>query len=157
IWCQVLNATMNLQFTINPLFFVASGADATQAVYQSSSAVLGKIQDFNWVVYQNVLDQLPVDPRTQQIILPPLDLEYVYLLNLTNVVGLSANNSQALPFANWRSFLSTMIMYDNNGVMNPGTDITAFAIQSANFTNLLNVDPYLLNLMIRTKINDDLP
>jgi hypothetical protein len=159
IWAQVLNATMNLQFTINPVFFAASGADATQSVYICDAAIattLPVISSFNYVVYQNVLDQLPVDPQTNQVILPPLDLEYVYLLNTTNVNGLSVNNAQAIPFANWRSFLSTMIMYDNNGVLNPGTDVTSIAIQSANFTNLLNVDPYILNLFTRNKINDDL-
>lgn len=160
IWAQVLNATMNLQFTINPVLFAAAGADATQSVFQCDSAVattLPVLSQFTYTVYQNVLDQLPVDPRTNQVILPPLDLEYVYLLNITNFTGMSANNAQALPFANWRSFLSTFIMYDNNGVLNPGTDISSFAIQSANFTNLLNLDPYILNLMTRTKINDDLP
>jgi hypothetical protein len=160
IWAQVLNATMNLQFTINPLLFAASGADATQSVFSCDAAIatsLPTLPTFNYVVYQNVLDQLPVDPQSNQVVLPPLDLEYVYLLNTTNVNGLTPNNATAIPFANWRSFLSTMIMYDNNGVMNPGTDLTSFAIQSANFTNLLNVDPYLLNLMTRTKINGDLP
>ena len=155
IWANVLNATMNLQLVINPNFFVASGADATQAVYQSSSAQLGKINSIAITVYQNSLDQLPVNPQTGSVILPPLDLEYVYLLNNTNATGLAAGADQALPYANWRNFLSTFVIYDNAGVLNLGTDTNYIALQSANFTNLFKMDPFMLSLYTRTLINDD--
>jgi hypothetical protein len=155
IWANVLNATMNLQMTVNPNFFVAAGADATLAVYQSSIATLGKINTMTITVYQNCLDQLPVNPQTGTVILPPLDLEYVYLLNNTNSVGLAAGADQALPYANWRNFLSTFLIYDNAGVLNLGTDVNYIAMQSANFTNLFKIDPFLLSLLTRTKINDD--
>jgi hypothetical protein len=157
IWANVLNATMNLQLVINPNFFVASGADAVQAVYQSSTAQLGKITSLTMTVYQNSLDQLPVNPQTGSVILPPLDLEYVYLLNNTNSTGLAAAADQALPYANWRNFLSTFVVYDNAGVLNLGTDINYLAMQSANFTNLFKLDPFMLSLITRTKINDDFP
>jgi hypothetical protein len=155
IWANVLNATMNLQLVINPNFFVATGADAVQAVYQSSTAQLGKINSIAITVYQNSLDQLPVNPQTGSVILPPLDLEYVYLLNNTNSTGLAATADQALPYANWRNFLSTFVIYDNAGVLNLGTDVNYVAMQSANFTNLFKVDPFMLSLINRTKINDD--
>ena len=155
IWANVLNATMNLQLVINPNCFVASGADTVQAAYGSSSAQLGKITTTTITVYQNSLDQLPVNPQTNAVILPSLDLEYVYLLNNTNSTGLSAGSDQALPYANWRNFLSTFVIYDNAGVLNLGTDINYIAMQSANFTNLFKLDPFMLSLITRTKINDD--
>ena len=146
---------MNLQLVINPNCFVASGADTVQAAYGSSSAQLGKITTTTITVYQNSLDQLPVNPQTNAVILPSLDLEYVYLLNNTNSTGLSAGSDQALPYANWRNFLSTFVIYDNAGVLNLGTDINYIAMQSANFTNLFKLDPFMLSLITRTKINDD--
>ncbi|MDR3449791.1 MAG: hypothetical protein P4M15_08645 [Alphaproteobacteria bacterium] len=155
IWANVLNATMNLQLVINPNFYVASGSDPVQAVYQSSSAQLGKINSITITVYQNSLDQLPVDPKTGSVILPPLDLQYVYLLNNTNATGLAAGSDQALPYANWRNFLSTFVIYDNAGVLNLGTDVNYLAMQSANFTNIFKLDPFMLSLLTRTKINDD--
>jgi P3 major capsid protein len=155
IWANILNATMNLQLVVNPNFFVASGANAVQAVYQSSTAVLGKINSLAVTVYQNSLDQLPVDPRSGQVILPAMDLQYVYLLNNTNATGLAASQDQALPYANWRNFLSTVVVYDNAGVLNLGTDANYIAMQSANFTNIFKVDPQMLSLITRTLINDD--
>ena len=157
IWANVLNATMNLQLVINPNFYVSSTADPVQAVYQSSSAQLGKINSITITVYQNYLDQLPVNPQTGAVILPSLDLEYVYLLNNTNAVGLAAGADQALPYANWRNFLSTFVIYDNAGVINTGSDVNYIAMQSANFTNIFKIDPFMLSLLTRTKINDDLP
>lgn len=153
IWMNVLNATSNLQLTVNPNFFVASGADATQAVYQSSTATLGKITTFTITVYQNSLDQLP--QVNGQVLLPPMDLQMVYLIQNTNVAGLTAGNDQSLPYANWRNFLSTFVIYDNNGTLNLGTDMNYLALQSANFTNIFKVDPFMLSLLTRTKINDD--
>ena len=155
IWANVLNATMNLQLVVNPNLFVVSGADGVQAGYTSSTAQLGKITTATITVYQNSLDQLPVNPQTNAVILPSLDLEYVYLLNNTNATGLSAGSDQALPYANWRNFLSTFVIYDNAGVLNLGTDMNYIAMQSANFTNLFKLDPFMLSLITRTKINDD--
>lgn len=155
IWANVLNATMQLQLTVNPNFFVATGADPTLAGYQSSTAQLGVISSMTITVYQNSLDQLPVNPQTGTVILPPLDLEYVYLLNNTNATGLAVGADQAIPYANWRNFLSTFIIYDNAGVLNLGTDTNYIALQSANFTNLFKLDPFMLSLITRTKINDD--
>lgn len=157
IWANVLNATMNLQLVVNPNFFVSNTGDPVQGVYQSSTGQLGKINSMTVTVYQNSLDQLPVNPQTGTVILPPLDLEYVYLLNNTNAVGLAGGADQALPFANWRNFLSTFLIYDNNGVLNLATDVNYIAMQSANFTNIFKLDPFTLNLLTRTKINADFP
>jgi len=157
IWVNVVNASMQLQITINPNFFVANTADPTLGVYQSSSTQLGTISSFQVNVYQNSLDQLPVNPQTNTVILPPLDLEYVYLLNSTNSNGLSVGLDQSLPYANWRNFLSTTLVYDNAGVENLGTDVNYIALQSANFTNFFKYGPQMLSLINRLKINDDLP
>ena len=157
IWAGVTNAVFNLQLTVNPNFFVTNAGNPTQAVYQSSSTQLGVISSLTITVYQNMLDQLPLDPKTGKVLLPPKDLEWVYLLNQASAAGLVANQDAPNPYANWRNFMSTLCIYDNAGVLNLGTDINYFALQSANFTNLWKFDPYYAALLTRMQINDDLP
>lgn len=154
IYANVVNATMNLQLTLNPNFFVAAGADPVQAVYQSSSAQLGKITSITVNVYQNYLDQLPM-AQNGQVVLPQLDLSTVYMLNNTVVNGLGQGADQAISYSNFRSFLSTFVIYDNNGQLNPGTDINYFSLQTANYTNTFKYDAMMASALTRTKINDD--
>jgi hypothetical protein len=61
IYSSVVNATMNLQFTVNPNFSVGSTSDKTLAAYQSSTAQVGVLSAMTVTVYQNFLDQLPPD------------------------------------------------------------------------------------------------
>jgi len=156
IYANVVNATMNLQITFNPSFFVATGANATGAVYQSSTAQLGILALTDFRVYQNFLDQLPM---TQQgPVLPLLDLSHAYMLQNTAFAGLTVGNDNPIPYANFRQFLSTFVVYDNAGVLNLGTDINYFALQSANFTNIFKFDPFTSKLVNeREIIQDDFP
>jgi len=155
IYANVVNATMNLQCVINPNFFQTSTGNPVQSVYQSTSAQLGKINSITINVYQNYLDQLPM---TQQgVILPQLDLGTVYLLNNSNVQALGVGADNTIPYANFRNFLSTMVIYDNNGVLNAGSVINYVALRSANYTNIVKYDPMRSALLTRTKINDDFP
>lgn len=155
IYANVTNATMNLQLTVNPNLFVASGTDATFAMYQSAGATLPVLTTFAVTVYQNYLDQLPV--ANGNVVLPLFDLSTAYLLNNTSVTGLVANQDNPIPYANYRDFYSTLIMYDNAGTLNVGSDINYFSIQSANYTNILKYDPYTASLLSRNIINDDFP
>jgi hypothetical protein len=161
IWMNVVNATANLQLVINPNFFISStAADATGAVYQMNSGAttnLGVITTMTVTVYQNALDQIPVNPQTGAFILPTLDLQYALLLLNTSTTGFTTGLDQAIPYANFRQFVSTFVMYDNGGVLNPGTDINYIALQSANMTNYFKVDPLLCTLLTRNMIGDDFP
>lgn len=154
IFSNVVNATLNLQFTINPNFFVASTADGTLAVYKSSSADLGTITSFTWNLYQNYLDQLPMTNKGP--VLPLLDLSTVYLLNNTALTGLSTGQDFPIPYANFRNFMSTFVIYDN-AALNAGTDVNYWALQSANYTNILKYGPTFSSLLTRNIINDDFP
>ena len=155
IYASVVSATMNLQLTLNPNFWVATGADATLAVYQSSTTQLGVINSLSLTVHQNFLDQIP---QTQQgPVLPQLDMSYIYLLNQTSFGALSAGQDYPIQYANFRSFLSTCVIYDNAGTLNAGTDINYFALQTANITNIFKYDPYVVALKTRQFINNDWP
>lgn len=156
IFMAVVNATANLQLTINPSFGVASTADGTLAVYKSSSTDLPSISSLTIEVYQNYLDQLPY--ANGGAVLPLIDLSTAYLLNNTVATGISANQDLAVPYANFRNFLSTFAIYDNNGGLTAGTDINYFLLQAANYTNIWKYDPFTAALtQQRNIINDDFP
>jgi hypothetical protein len=155
IFANVVNATMNFQFTINNNFVVANTGDPTLAVYQSSSTDLGTLGTVSWNVYQNYLDQLPMGNRGP--VVPILDLSTAYLLNNTSATGLTSGQDFPLPYANFRNFMSTTVIYDNGGTLNVGTDVNYWALQSANYTNILKIDPLLSSLLTRQILGDDMP
>lgn len=156
IYANVVNATMNLQFTINPNFSVVSTADPLLAVYQSSTTDLVTISSVTWTLYQNFLDQLPVGK--QGPVLPLLDLSQAYLLNQTTIAGIVSGQDIPAPYANFRNFFSTFAIYDNNGyTTNVGGDINYWALQSANYTNIFKFDPIIAAYMARQIIGDDCP
>jgi len=158
MWMNVVNASANLQLTINPVFFASGNAtDTVNSVYQmaAGNANLGSITSMTITVYQNCLDQLPTN--NGQVMLPSLDLQYALLVLNTNSSGFTANLDQAIPYANYRQFMSTFVIYDNGGALNPGTDLNYIAMQSANSTYFFKVDPYTLSLLTRNLIGDDFP
>lgn len=154
VYANVVNATMQLQLTFNPQFFAATGVDATLAGYQSSTAQAGVLSAVTVNVYQNYLDQIPMTSNGP--VLPLLDLSTAYLLNNTNVTGIALNQDNPVPYANFRNFMSTFAIYDNVG-LNAGTDINYWSIQSANYTNIIKLDPFMASLLTREIINDDFP
>lgn len=151
-WLGVTNATANLQLTVNPAPFKASG-DATLAVY---SGAPGNISSITINVYQHYLDQLPTGKNG--IVLPISDISTVYLLNNTTASGgLVANQDFPIPYANFRDFLSTTAVFDNGGTLNTGSDVNYWSIQAANYVNLLKIDPTLSAMFSRNLIGDDFP
>lgn len=154
IYANVVNATMNLQLTLNPNFWLASTADETQGVYKSSTAQAGVISSMTITVHQNFLDQLPMGANGA--ILPAYDTSIAYLINQTAMTGLVVGQDFPIPFANFRDFMSTFLVYDN-AALNAGTDITAFKIQTANLANIINYGPFMSALRSRQTINDDFP
>lgn len=151
VYAGVVNATMNLQLTINTAAFVASG-DATEAVYAGNSGVIGNVKIS---VYQHYLDQLPVGQNGP--ILPLQDLSTIYELKNTTLTSMQANQDFPIPYSNFRSFLSTFAIWDNGGTLNPGTDINYWALTSANFTNLFKYGPLENALLSRNRIGVDYP
>jgi hypothetical protein len=157
IYSAVVNATWQVQYTVNPNFFVAAGADPTNAVYQSSTAALGTLSNVTVRVHQIYLDQLPFAQNGQPI-LPYYDLATGYLIqtsSLTNppAVGLD----YPIQYPNFRNILSATLQIDNGGQQLPGTDINYVGIQAANLVYLLQVDANTISLKTRNTIGDDLP
>jgi hypothetical protein len=155
IFSAVVNATWQLQLTLNPNFFVAAGADPTTAVFQSSTAQLGLLTNVVITVHQIYLDQLPYNGPNP--VLPLFDLATGYLIQNTSNTGLVVTQDFPIQYPNFRQILSTMFIYDNNGVLNPGTDINYIGIQAANLVFLYKTDPFVVALRVRNTIGDDLP
>lgn len=162
VYAGVVNATMQLQLTVNPNLLVGSGVtDAVLSMYQSSSAVVAAIPSFTVVVYQIYLDQIPVVPASSNgpggPVLPPLDISTAYFLNNSSFSGISNNQLYPIPYSNFRDFLSTIVIYDNGGTLNAGSDLTTITLTSANLTNILDLEPTFPALLARLRLQDDFP
>jgi hypothetical protein len=155
IYAAVVNATWNLQFTINPSFFVATGADATRPFSSRPPRSLARLTNLVFTVFQVYLDQLPFAGANP--ILPLFDLATGYLLINTTQTGLVVNQDFPIQYPNFRQILSTMFIYNNNGVNNPGTDIASIGIQAANLVFSTNPIRSRLRLKLRNTIGDDFP
>lgn len=158
IYANVVNATLQLTLTINPAPFVSTASDNKFAMYTTSAAGVGTLTNVTVNVYQVYYDQLP-QVQGKGPFLPILDLSTIYELKTTALTGLSQNQDFPIPYSNFREFISTIFMFDNGTTtaLAAGTDINYVALQSANFTNLFKVDPYLLSMETREEVQDDFP
>jgi len=157
IYADVTQATMQVQITLNPNMFVTSTADPTLAMYQSGGTDLASLSGLSVQMYQNYLDQLPRMDNGAPI-LPNQDIGTAYLLNNTASGLPVANQDNGAAFVNARTYESVAFIYDNNGTLNVnGSDLNYIQLQSANFTNILNLDGKMISLMERNIIMDDFP
>lgn len=159
IWAGVTNAQWRVSLTINPNFIVGSGTtDTLNAAYQSTTAGdVGLLSNVTVQVYQHYIDQIPRDKNGQPI-LPLMSLAFNYMLiNTIGSSALAATIDIPVQYANFRDFISTMVIYDNAGTYNAGSDINYMGIQVANLTFLEKIDPYMATLRTRNLIGDDFP
>lgn len=161
VYANVVNATMQLNLTVNPNPVAANGADSTSAVYVGNAAgsvALAVISAMTVTVYQNYLDQLPAGKGG--VLLPILDLATIYELKNTALTAVVANQDFPIQYANFRDFLSTVAVYvqaSATGARGVGADINYWALQSANFTNIWKKEPGLVALQNRNHMQTDLP
>jgi P3 major capsid protein len=156
IYAATTGANVNLQMTVNPTLVAVTGANPTLSVYQSTTAAVGTIASFTVTVYQNYLDQIPM--YENRPILPLIDLSYAYMAINTVLIGLAVNQENSIAYANFRSYMSTTVVYDNFGsASTPGADVGYWAIQVANSTNVIKFGPYMSSFMTRSIIQDDYP
>lgn len=156
VYANVVNATLQLALTINPTPYVVTTGDKTNAIYTSAAGAGTTLTNVTITVYQVYYDQLPMVPGKGPF-LPIMDLSTIYELKFTTLTGLSVNQDFPIPFSNFREFISAIMLFDNGGTLNAGTDINYIALQTANFTNVLKVDPFLLSMETREEVQDDFP
>ncbi len=158
IWLSVTGNTATLNMTVNPnpsALNFAQGGDPWASMYQGSTNAA--ITSITYTVVQNYLDQLPRD-NTGNVVLPVLDISTVYLLNqVVPPLAISAGQDVPVPYSNFRDFMSTTVIFDNGGALNTGSDVNYWALQTANFVDMINVDPNMLALWSRNMLMDDMP
>jgi hypothetical protein len=90
-----------------------------------------------------------------------LDLATVYELKNTVFTAITANNDFPMQYPNFRDFLSTFAVYNDDptvaGGRGVGADINYWALQAANLTNIFKLEPSLVALRSRGLIHTDLP
>lgn len=157
MYLGVTNTQAQLQFTVNPNPFAAAGVDSTSAVWKGAA---GNVSGINIALYQVFLDQLPRN-KAGLPLLPPIDTMKVYDIKNTTVTGFVANNDFPIAYANFREFLSTMIIYNHDPSADAGRagggDISYFALQVANFANLDKEVPLVVALRTRERWHQDPP
>lgn len=161
IYANVVNATMNMQLTLAKAAnaVVANTADPTLAIYQGAGAVAGvTLGNVGVTVYQMYYDQLPMGQ--QGPILPTIDLSTIYELKNTALTALVAGQDFNIAYANFRHFLSTVLIYDNeNGgaYPTPGSDINYMSFRTANYTDAKKADPFTWAALARRRLMADMP
>lgn len=145
--------TQSLQVTINPNL-CQNGTDPLGAVYTgASNTTVPTFSSGTITLYQEFWDQFSLG------LLDPLapDLSMVYELKNTALSPLVPNLDNFVRFTNLRTFLSTVLAFDNAGVMNAGTDVNYFLLQSANQTKLMYHDVFLQEMFTRNSYGDGPP
>jgi len=162
VYMNVVNATAQLLLSFNPTPVVAFNTDSTLAMYVGSvpgSVALAVMSAATITAYQVYMDQLPTGP--QGVLLPIVDLATIYELKNTTFTAIVQNQDFPMQYSNFRDFLSTVMIYNNNGAVgngrSNGQDINYLALQSANFTNIFKVNPDLQALITRNHLQTDLP
>lgn len=130
-----INNQATLALTINPAP-VANGTDATFAVYNGNA---GAWTSVTVTVYQDTIVSIPQDANGQYI-LPPLDINQVYELKKQVNTGLAVGSDYYIQVPNFRQFRSAMVLFDNGGGENNGTDLNYIAMTTANFFTPYKVD-----------------
>lgn len=154
IYANVVNATMQLSLTITPTPSPAT-ADNTLSVWGTATGALTAV---TVTVYQQYLDQLPATP--QGVILPGMDISTVYEIKATTLTGVVAAQDFPISYANFRDFLSTLVIFNSTNAtagLKNGSDVNYFSLQAANYTNFFKIDPLLAAQMTREIIESDLP
>lgn len=160
IYANQTTSNNQLQFTLNPNFFAASGTDTFNSGYLCDAAVgttLPTMTNIKWTLYQDFLDQLPVD-NTGFAQLPPIDIAYALVYQMINpgAIVQAQDNLYALPPFN--VYQDLMLFWDNytfaGGV---GVDVNYIKVQISNTYILLQQDPLANAIRSRNHVGSDFP
>lgn len=166
IYLGVVNATAQLQITLNNSPTSArTQAGGSNSVYVTADSVtapasvtLGNVTVEVWQCYYDML------PQSQNgLVLPVMDLATIYDIKNTSFTGITANQDFPMPYSNFRDFLGTYVVYRNRAAATGAVafaneaDINRFKLESANYTNIWEVEPRIAGAWARQTVEDDLP
>lgn len=159
IYANQTTSNNQLQFTLNPSFFVAS-ADAFNAGYLMDAALgtsLPTLTNLTWTLYQDFLDQLPVD-NSGFAQLPPIDIAYALVYQMINPGAIiqGQDNLYALPPFN--IYQDLMLFWDNYTYATAvGGDVNYIKVQISNTYILRQEDPFVNAIKARNLMGSDFP
>lgn len=160
IYANQTTSNNQLQFTVNPNFAVATGTDAFNACYLANDTIANAaptLTNLKWTLYQDFLDQLPVD-NTGFAQLPPIDIAYALCYQMINpgAIVQAQDNLYALPPFN--VYQDLMLFWDNYTYATAvGGDVSAIKVQISNTYILKQIEPLMGAIMSRNMIGTDFP
>lgn len=164
MFAQVVNAQASIQVTLNAAPCVAAGADPTLAVYSGTASGVWKaattVQVTVWQFYYDQLPRLPqgqTDPQYGPYLMPKADLSVIYELKNVAMGGLVVGQDFGIPYANFRTFLSTAVIFDNGGTLNVGSDVNYWKLAASNTTQIFQYGPNEAALFARSTFLADPP
>lgn len=164
------NIQLNLSHAVAANFrgglCAANGTDSTNFMFVGATS--GSVSSVTATscaitVYQDYYDQIPDGTQftgVPGVLLPLQDVSTIYDLKCSPLSGMVAGTEFGYQYANFRSFLSTLAVYVENGTTgarNTGSDINYWALQAANNSDVWLKEPNLVALESRNHINADFP
>lgn len=137
-----------LTLTTNSVLISNGNADAVFNGGATTTAVIDPNTPVTVEVWQDYIYPQSLD------MIPPLDVSTVYELigNINSSDNIAAGTEKLISYPNLRSVIGYYTNYVNNGVMNPGTDLTGFRLivngnnimqDNDEFSTLFNMREYL--------------
>ena len=171
IYANVINASMQTSFTINPNAISSATSNpplgpaaAGGCAYYGAT---GNIQSVTVSAKQVYLTDLPAFSTKYGLakefnqggyVMPYTDLNTMYQLSKISYGGtLSAGAKSQVAYAALRTYLSSLLLYNNGNELNAGTDITEISIKGANEFEWLRSNPMFQSLLFEDIYEYDLP
>jgi len=159
VYSNLVNATQNLQITLNTNPVTANPADNVYAVYSGATGSAGNISSATVTVYQEYLYNLPT-AQDGTPILPGIDISTIYQMKNSPQAGITANQNFNVSYANFNSYVSTAALFNSTGTNAGrlyGTDVNYWQLTAANLTAIWKKDPLLVAQDSRERLLFDLP
>lgn len=154
IFSQISGKTATLQFNFAAAA-VALGADAMRSAYTGGGAAT--VTNVAFKVWQQYYDQLPMVGKQYEM--APLSWSSLYqILDGNTVNNPAVGDYSYYDFTTVREYYGTLMIYNNNGVLNQGTDMDTFTFFRQLVTPTRTWTPNKLTLETRRLLGrNDLP
>jgi hypothetical protein len=162
LWLGTNNQSTTLNITLNPNPIGLPTADPLNLVYRlaagGATIAATPMTAATVTVWQDYWNNVPSDPTTGKPILPQQDIGTAYMITETNSgMTFAANQQSSWNFPTFSKLLGTYLIYDNNGALNPGSDISLLSLVLSNYAIVKQYDPITLDRLVRAVINSSYP
>ena len=165
VYANQTTSNNQLQFTLNPNVFAPFQTDPFNSVWTVAESIATSAPTLSgtWTLYQDFLDQLPVD-NTGFAQLPPIDIAYALCYQMINPGVMVQGQDNLYPLPPFNVYQDLMLFWDNYAAANyasapvpPGADVNYIKVQISNTYILLQQDPLVNAVKTRNLIGADMP